>query len=431
MNQPQRLWTNADYVLVMAITGLMGAFYWAIRGTSGYGGETGAALAGFGWALLWYAFSRMGRDAERRPYASPWLIPAITFGIAFGGLTGYGVYISWLNGKYCLNHPELERAVPAWTGYAMLFLCGLHWGGNAGCCMAWCAPRRPLRLQDWATRIACGIAGAVAAAIFVRVFPQLFLPFYSEGVYNVPEYKTCQRALESIQTIAPNVGVLLGFLAYEIARRDRRAVAMILTLALGFAIPFSVGGYWQTMDDSPIQIDWWKNWEMTIGLGGGLAFGLAFWMFNRPTDAVQPALGSWSRAFFRSGIPLWFPCIPVLQGCYDGWHEIYGIAPTMPGYSILFGASFLPLLATCAWYLRHPQGDAPYRLSYRAIAAFQLLIVAAGIIVSIPKTWHFGNTFLAAAYTIYIGTSLCFLAILVRRNNKVHEFHTARIRTGR
>ncbi|HPC18528.1 MAG TPA: hypothetical protein P5318_19240 [Candidatus Hydrogenedentes bacterium] len=415
MGYAQRTWTQTDYGLVAGIMCLMGGYYWAIRGTSGYGGETGGALAGFGWALLWYAFSQMG-GAERRPYATPWMLVAITCGIMFGGFTGYGVYISWLNGKYCMNHPDLERAVPAWTGYAMLFLCGLHWGGNTGCFMAWCAPNRPLRLQDWVARIFCGVAGAVAALAFVRIFPQLFLPFYSEGVYNIPEYKTCQRALLSIQTIAPHVGSAIGFLAYEIIRRDRRAVAMILTLALGFAIPFTIGGIWQTQHGSPIRIDWWKNWEMSIGLGGGLAFGLAFWLFNRPADAVQPALGRWSRTFFRSGIPLWLPCIPVLQGCYDGWCEIHGVEPVLAGYATLFGLSFLPVLVLWARQLRHPPGGAPYRVPCASIMALQLLIVAAGVIVSIPRTWRFGNTFLAAAYTLYIGTSLCLLAILWKRN---------------
>ena len=165
MDSTDVAWTRRDYVMTAAVMTLMGGFYWAIRGTTGYGGETGGMLAGFGWALLWYGLSRAGAGAGRRPYGGPWMLLAISLGIALGGMTGYGVYISWVRGTYCLNYPELCRPVSVWTGYGMLFLCGLHWGGNAGCFMAWCAPRRPLRWYDWAMRIGCGVAGAAAARL--------------------------------------------------------------------------------------------------------------------------------------------------------------------------------------------------------------------------------------------------------------------------
>ncbi|HNT88062.1 MAG TPA: hypothetical protein PKL84_09370, partial [Candidatus Hydrogenedentes bacterium] len=68
MHLSKNAWTGTDHLLAMLVMGLMGAFYWAIRGTAGYGGEMGGMLAGFGWALLWYAFSQMGGIGERRPY---------------------------------------------------------------------------------------------------------------------------------------------------------------------------------------------------------------------------------------------------------------------------------------------------------------------------------------------------------------------------
>ncbi|HNT89186.1 MAG TPA: hypothetical protein PKL84_15095, partial [Candidatus Hydrogenedentes bacterium] len=379
------------------------------------GGETGGMFAGFAWALLWYAFSQYGAGAERRPYHRPWILVAIALGIAFGGFTGYGVYISWLNGRFHLNYPEGLRDVPAWTGYAMLFFCGIHWGGNTGCFMAWCAPKRPLRGVDWAARIACGVAGAVAAYGFVRLVPQLFLPYYAEGIYAVPENKTCIRALDSIRNIAPHVGSVLGFLAYEIFRRDRRAVAMILTMALGFAIPFTIGGYWQTQPYPEFRIDWWKNWEMTIGLGGGLAFGLAFWLFNRPGDVAPAQPGRFARAFFRSGLFLWFACANVLLGLYDGLCELHSIETSFYGYLALFVLSLLPVFA--AWIRRRATATpetatAPYRLSLRAIIAFQVFLIVSGLLVSIPVHWRFANTFLMIMYAIYIGASLVLIGLL-------------------
>ncbi|MBP8131817.1 MAG: hypothetical protein KA184_19745 [Candidatus Hydrogenedentes bacterium] len=415
MRSSTRSWAGPDYAIAMLVMGLMGAFYWAIRGTTGYGGETGGMLAGFGWALLWYLFSQYGDGAARRPYNRPWVLLAITLGIAFGGLTGYGVYISWLNGRFHLNYPEGLRDVPAWTGYAMLFLCGLHWGGNTGCFLAWCAPRRPLRGTDWALRIASGAVGAAAACAIVRLFPQWFLPYYAEGIYAVPENKTCIRALDSVRNIAPHVGMVLGFLAYEIARGDRRAAAMILTVALGFAVPFTAGGYWQTMHDSAFPIDWWKNWEMTIGLGGGLSLGLAFWLFNRPADTPPPAPGPAARAFFRSGIFLWFASINVVQGAYDGWCELHKVDTSAAGYGVLLFLSVIPVIAAWLWRRRNETPETahgPYRLSARAIAGFQAFIIAAGVLVSIPAEWRFANTFLLSAYGVYLGGSLLLFGML-------------------
>jgi len=417
-NPVHRTWASPEYVLAMLILGLMGAFFWAIRGTAGYGGETGGMLAGFGWALLWYALSRLGKNAENRPYGHPWSLLAITLGIALGGFTGYGVYISWVNGHFYQNYPELSRDIPPWTGYAMLFACGWHWGGNTGCFLAWCAPKRPVTMGNWTARIACGLAGAVAAAALVRLVPHCFLPFYNEGIYSVPEYKTCQRALLSIQTIAPHVGSVFGFLAYEAVRKDWRAVRMILTVGLGFAIPFTAGGVWHTMHDVPLAIDWWKNWEMTIGLGGGLSLGLAFWLFNRP-EAVAPApMNRLSQAFFRSGFPLWLPTVPVLQGAYDGWCELHAVPVTSTGYALLLIGSVVPFII--AYFIRRRRRTSErdtYQVSFPVLAAFLALIIAMGYLTSIPPHWRFGNAFLVTLYTGYIGVSALLFFLLWRRTN--------------
>jgi hypothetical protein len=301
----------------------------------------------------------------------------------------------------------MHRDVAPWTGYAMLFLCGLHWGGNAGAFMAWCAPGKPMRGLDWAVRVACGIGGAVAAGVFVRIFPQLFLPFYSEGIYSVFEYKTCIRALDSIHTIAPHVGLFLGFLAYEIMRRDWRAAGMMLTMGFGFAIPFAVGGYWHTCHDLPIKLGWWKNWEMSIGLGGGLALGLAFWLFNRPGGKPQFKLGPKSEAFFLSGFPVWLPTYNVLSGLYSGLWELHGARPTTFGHLIVLVLSALPFIFI--WWRRKtglPDVAHRFQLSFRGMLLFQALIIVSGFLVSIPMAWQLANIVLVSLYVGYVGISL-------------------------
>lgn len=407
------------YATAAAVMALMGAFFWAIRGTAGYGGETGGTLAGFGWALVWCACAHLLGHPDRRPYGGPWIVVAITAGIAFGGFTGYGVYTSWVRGVFHLDYPNGAREVSVWSGYAMLFVCGVHWGGNTGCLMAWCAPEKKLSSRDWLERTAWGIAGAAAVYAAVRFVPQAFLPYYGEGIYDDLANRTCTRAVTSIRNIAPHLGLVLGFLGYEMRRRDRRAVALILTLALGFALPFAAGGWWHTMSGSSLQIDWWKNWEMTIGLFGGLTFGAAFWRFNRPGGPRSAALGPIGRTLARSGLHLSLPSFVLLGGAYDGWCRLRSLEATRTGHLWIFLLSVCLPLAIQLWKARNRReasAGAACGASLETSLALVGLIVAAGYAVSVPPRWQLANVVLVTLYTIFVGASILLAIGLWRRS---------------
>ena len=411
--------SSRQYAAAAAVMALMGAFFWAIRGTAGFGGETGGTLAGFGWALVWCACAHLLGHADRRPYGSPWIMVAITAGIAFGGFTGYGVYTSWVRGVFHLDYPNGAREVSVWSGYAMLFLCGLHWGGNTGCLMAWCAPERRLAGRDWVERVAWGAAGALAVYGMVRLVPQAFLPYYGEGIYANPANRTCARAVTSIRTIAPHLGLVLGCLGYELRRRDRRAVALILTMALGFAVPFAVGGWWHTRQGSSLQIDWWKNWEMTIGLFGGLTSGVAFWRFNRPGAPRSGSRDPIGRALLRSGLHLALPSFILLGGAYDGWCRLRSLEATRTGYLWIFLLSVCLPLAVRLWRA-HGRRETPAwagcGASLRMSLALVGLIVAAGYAVSVPPRWQLANVVLVTLYTFFVGTSILLVIGLWRHS---------------
>lgn len=368
----------------VGIMGTAGLFLWAIRGTTGYGGETGGMLAGLGWGLLWWMLSRADGQARRRPYGSPWALLAIALGIAYGGFTGYGVYVGWVKGVFWLDSPHGARPIHPLWGYAALFLCGLHWGGNTGVFLAWCAPARPLRGRDWIARIASGLAGAVIAYGITKGWPQWFLPFYSEGLYGDPSNRTCIRAINSLWNIAPHIGTLVGFLTYELFRRDSRAVKVILLMSLGFAVPFAVGGVWHALGEkSSLSIDWWKNWEMTIGLGGGAAIGLAFALFNRPLGEAAWEDGIWTRRVFATGLALWFCSLPVLQGAYDGLGQIWQYEPRYAGYGLIILLAALPWVIR--WMKRDPAAPDPYPGEGAGLLLFGLILLC-GYAVSLPAS---------------------------------------------
>lgn len=397
---------GSHYFSIAVIMGLMGAFFWAIRGTSGYGGSQGGLLAGLGWAVLWYYFANLDGNGKHRPYASPRILAALTFGIAFGGMTGYGVYIAWLQGKFYLNYPDGVRAIAPWTGYVMLFFCGLHWGGITGAFTAWCAPKSPLSRKDWFIRIVFGIIGAVAAGVLVRALPAWFLPFYEEGIYT-SDNPTCIRAEGSIRNNAPHVGLFIGFLLYEILRRDWRSTGIMLVMALGFAIPFSVGGYWQTMHGTGLGIDWWKNWEMSIGLGGGLSLGLAFYLFNRPSDKQTSPPVSLKECVWGGGFPLWLAGGLTFANAYKGFVDIHQLQwPTGVRMAVSL-AYIIPTALLFFWWTKEAGQDEKERYIPSASLLYTLvLIILAGYVVSIPVPLQLANKVLLALYTLYISVSL-------------------------
>jgi len=424
----------AVHGLVAMILGMMGLFFWAIRGTGGFGGSAGGLFAGLGWGLLWFTLAR-SVYSPRHPLATPRMIAAITLGIAYGGMTGYGVYVSWVKGEFYLDHPEGLRAISPWAGYGMLFLCGLHWGGVTGVLMSWTLPSASIAWPIWPLRIACGVLGGVVALGFVNAFPWLFLPFYDEGLYAIESHRTCQRALGSLRNIAPHVGLLGGCFAFELLRRDRHAVTMITIMALGFAIPFTIGAYWHTWVTTPWPIDWWKNWEMTIGLGGGLAMGLAFYLFRNlvvgsshdPSRDESPAreMGidrdGLAAALIGGGVPIWFAASRSIRNGIRGWAEAHGIDEAV-----------LPYLAWPSWvgcvpdllivvalgigvrsYLR---GRSASPISDGLIGLILGLMVLLGFAVTLRWPMTINQWVLVTTYSTAIVTSLLAYRTLVIAN---------------
>lgn len=392
-------------VAIAAILALMGAFFWAIRGTTGFGGSGGAMLAGLGWAVLWHLFSQLDGLGQHRPYGGLRVIAAITFGIALGGLTGYGAYIAWIQGKFYLEYPHDPREIGAWTGYVALFICGLHWGGNAGAFLAWCAPAKPITWQAWGARIGVGVAGAVLAALLVRAFPQCFLPFYREGIYQGTE-----RAVGSVRNIAPHVGLFFGFLAYEVFRRDWRAVSVMIILGLGFALSFALGGYWHTFHGHPLGLDWWKHWEMTIGLGGGIALAVVFHWHNQPAATpIRPAPSNAERVW-GAAIPIGLVTGGIVANTWQGVVNLHGL-DWSGEYRVAL--TLLHLVAATAILLAWLRSGAP-TLPRWIIGAILGLIVLAGYLVSVPGAYSLNLYALVAIYSVCVAGSLGLYFLVLR-----------------
>lgn len=413
--------TTADYAAFALIMALMGAFFWAIRGSAGFGGSQGGIYAGLGWAIIFYLFAGLDRQRALRPYGGPRVIAAITLGIAFGGMTGWGVYTAWVQGMFHYNSPDAAREIAPWTGYLALFFCGLHWGGNAGAFLAWCAPRVKTTWKTWVGRLAAAIIGAVIAHTIVRLFPQFFFPFYAEGIYDNPDYGTVQRTWGAIPNIARHVGIFFGLMAFEAIRRDWRAVKMMTTVSLGFALGLSIGAWWHTFHGHELAIDWWKNWEMSSGFGGGLGLALAFILFNRPETGRAPHTPSIAERAWGAGVPLLLASWATWRGAYNGftnphhfdidWPPIYAVA-----YSRIF--LFCAVFVLGIWIVRMRRGVTPITektlVPHAALWSAMALIIAAGYVVTMHPVLTILSHVLFVAYTVFIGVSALMAVYLYR-----------------
>jgi hypothetical protein len=294
-----------DYVLPLLLFGVVGAFGWAIRGTGGWGGTGGAVIAGFWWGWLMYYLAYI------RGYDARWALVGIGVGIGIGGMTGYGQFLSWIRGRFAINYSEFLEINPL-IGYLWLMLIGIEWGGNGAIILSWSLTHiteKKMAHRIWGWRIGAGILGGVLGYYLIYFLPHVFFPFYSPELYNSPE---C--AIQCVRTAAtlPSLGMLLGsfcgfFLVELVFVKNRLVGRLSLIIGGAFAFIFPVAANWFFMD-TIIAFEWWKIWEESIGLIGGLGIGVAFLYLLR--DAEKQNDGK-SNPESDQKIPLLIPsCSP-------------------------------------------------------------------------------------------------------------------------
>ena len=153
---------------------LVGGFGWAIRGTGGWGGTSGAFAVGLWWSLLFiYLGMNKGVDFRRQAIC-------IGIGVGLGGMNGYGQFTSWIKGVFAISNTIAPVPIDPFYGYLNFFLVGIIWGGFAGVGLIW--GLNPASGDKgyitWIKRIVFVIVGAVAGYLIVSLNPSVFYPNY-------------------------------------------------------------------------------------------------------------------------------------------------------------------------------------------------------------------------------------------------------------
>ncbi len=265
----------------------LGGMTWAVRGSSGYGGVSGCMFAGVAWGAAWWYIAREPGREQLRRYTSGWIVLALTMGVGLAGAQGWMQWPSFFEGRMYTNYGKNEFVPISRTyGFIWMFVAGMKWAGLGACLLAWCGSLRETRLWHWAIRISCGFAGAMLASYLYKASPQTFLPLFDslEPLYNdIENYPNLKKVVRDGSEVFHHMGFYLGFLLFEIGRRDWKNVVLILVVGtvngFGWAICQAwkwAPGFWENA-----SFNWWRCWESSGGISMGVAFGIGYFLVNR------------------------------------------------------------------------------------------------------------------------------------------------------
>jgi len=322
-----------DLLLPTLLFAALGGMTWAVRGCSGFGGQMGCIFAGVTWGTAWWFIARDPARRQSRRYSSGWVILALTVGIGMAGARGWMQWPSFFNGRLMTDAGAGKFVpIPRMYGFIWLFIAGMPWAGLGACMLAWCGSRRPFPACLWLARLGCGIGGMYLGLFLFRNFPEVFLPLYSSikaQYLDLQANPTLRRLINDNRAAIQHMGLYLGFLAFEIGRRDWKNVLLILTVGVVNGLGWALCQNWQwaTQVWPKGNFNFWRCWESSGGISIGIAYGVAYFLVNRPTsDAeAQPPAGSPEPNLERFGAyaGLVYGLGLSIKNGLKGWCNIY------------------------------------------------------------------------------------------------------------
>ena len=276
-----------DLVLPTLLFAVLGGMTWAVRGCSGFGALNGCVFAGVTWGAAWWFIARDPGGRQSRRYASGWIILALTVGIGLSGARGWMQWPSFFNGHLQTDTPAGKWVpIPRIYGFIWLFIAGMPWAGIGACLLAWCGSKRPTRAWQWALRLACGFGASYLALFLFNHFPEYFMPLYKSLKTQYLDFQSnpnLRRLTNDNRAAVRHLGFYLGFLLFEVGRRDWKNVMLILTVGIVNGLGWALCQNWQwaTRLWPEGHFNFWRCWESSGGISIGIAYGLAYYLVNR------------------------------------------------------------------------------------------------------------------------------------------------------
>ncbi|MBI1177656.1 hypothetical protein GC207_09480 [bacterium] len=282
-----------DFVLPTLLFAALGGMTWAVRGSSGYGASAGCLFAGVTWGTAWWFVARDPGPVQSRRYASGWIILALAIGIGLSGNRGWMQWPAFFDGHLQTNYAKGESIpISQAYGFLWLFIAGVPWAGIGACLLAWCASGPRSSLKQWIGRLAFAFGGALIARFCIVHFPQFFLPLYSSHAAQYADLHAnpnLRRLINDCTAAITHFGFYLGCLGFEAIRRDRKNVVLITTVGLLNGIGWAALQNWSWAKRfwPDAHFNFWRCWESSGGITIGIAYGVAFYLVNRPAGGVE------------------------------------------------------------------------------------------------------------------------------------------------
>ncbi len=426
-----------NFLLPTLLFAALGGMTWAVRGCSGYGAVNGCVFAGVTWGAAWWFIARDPAAGQSRRYASGWIVLALAVGIGLSGGRGWMQWPSFFRGELLID-AQAGKFVPISRGYGFLwlFIAGVPWAGIGACMLAWCGSARPLRARDWLLRIGCGIGAAYAALQLFHAYPEIFLPFYKTmqaqylDAITHPEttaFPNLRRLYGDNRLAIMHLGIYLGFLAYEIGRRDGKNVVLIATVGILNGLGWSLCQNWQWAQNlwPNWNFNFWRCWESSGGISIGIAYGVAYYLVNRP-DSNEAMQARWQNA--RPSLERFGLYFGLLLGLglsikngLRGWANIYignedywsRILTLIIGPLMLLGLLFLLRQLWRRPLPSPPQGD----VFPRAYGIIWLVLIVQNILAQLVTGPH--NNFSENAFCVYYAALFILSAAIVRHYHRL------------
>ncbi|HEY4310997.1 MAG TPA: hypothetical protein VGN12_16215 [Pirellulales bacterium] len=362
MQSPARRDLVEDLFLPTLLFVALGGMTWAVRGCSGFGASVGCIFAGVTWGAAWWFIARNPNGEPTRRYASGWIVLAVTVGMGIAGARGWMQWPSFFEGKMVTNAAAGESVpISRAYGFLWLFIAGVPWAGVSACLLAWCGSQRTTRVWHWVIRLACGIGGAYLARYLFDAYPQYFLPMYDEFAdryRDLEQNPTLRRLINDCGSALFHVGLYLGLLLFELARRDWKNVVLILTVGIVNGAGWAACQNWKWAPDvwPGASFNWWRCWESSGGLSIGVALGLAYFLVNGRMSPAEQAIVRSRRSITGPNLEwlavyllltAWFGFLLLSAGRL--WGQLYF------GTAVVFGIAYYLLRRNA--YAREPEPD--------------------------------------------------------------------------
>jgi hypothetical protein len=285
-----------DLVLPTLLFSGLGAMTWAVRGCAGAGGMNAHIAPGLIWGTAWWFLSREDRAVPERRYSSGWILLALAAGFAIAGERGWMQWPNFFDGHLATNYGKGEF-VPISRAYGFLwfFLAGTAWAALPACVLAWTGSGRPTHAWQWTLRLACGFGGGYLAWRLFAAFPSVFLPLYDSVQAKYLDFHTNPNLAKLYRdngATMRHMGFCLGFLLFEIGRKDWQNVKLILSVGLPTGIGWAACQNWHWAGKlwPDATFNFGRCWEASAGICIGIGLGLAYYLANRRQSPGQEGM---------------------------------------------------------------------------------------------------------------------------------------------